>query len=143
MGADQAPAVLLNAGKLLDYPEIDYPWPIKVVALVAIAWILLRPISIFLAVRRGRWTAGVTVYACGALVMTGFWLALMWGWPFWVAKTEGLPTNGSLSLRYPVILLQMGSFILGIGTVLAAIATLAGHLSARWGKRLPARQAGG
>jgi hypothetical protein len=132
MGADTAPAVILHAGELPAFPDIDYPWPIKLVGLVALAWLLLGPIRVFLASRRGRLATGLATYAGGAVVATGIWMTTMWGWPVWMAMASGLPLDQFR--RFAVALFVMGSQLLGIGAVLAVIAALASYLSMRWGK---------
>ena len=139
MTAESAPEIIRNAGELPPYPDIDYPWPIKLVVLVTLGWILLGPIYVFFAVRRGRWATGPAIYACAVAVATGAWLALAWGYPIWAAKASRFPVSEGFSHRFAIFLFQEGSMFLGFAAVLAAIAALAGHLSTRWRKRSPAR----
>jgi hypothetical protein len=65
------PPVIKHAGEAV-FPDVDFPLPIKLVAVLAFAWVLFFPILLGFNARRGELRRAVAVYAAGALAATMF-----------------------------------------------------------------------
>jgi hypothetical protein len=114
------PPIIKNAGDIV-FPDIDYPPPIKVAAMAAMAWLFFGPVLVGLATRRGDvWRAMVT-YAAGAFISALFFTSLsgIWGEP--------------ITHRIGVWARNIWAPILGLSLAMGLMAAGAGRASrSRW-----------
>jgi hypothetical protein len=68
------PPTLVNVVEVV-FPDINHPLPVKLVAMAALAWIVLAPVWIGVAARRGSASSAIAIYAIGAVVAAVFFTA--------------------------------------------------------------------
>jgi hypothetical protein len=129
MGAASAPAQIKCVVGVMLYPELDPPWPFKLLVLVGIGWLILGPIIVYVAARRGRAARGVIVYACGVFALIAFLMTWLWDW--WMP----CPGRSGFGDHFAAILRYAAPQILEIGGVLVLVAVLVGLFwpPSRWG----------
>ncbi len=109
--------VIKSAGELI-YPDVDYPWPVKSLALLALALVFCGPGLVFLGTRRRKTVQGLAAYAACAVIGVALMMAISWGWP----NSDGFVH------RFGVLWRHLASQVLEMALGLALAAALLGWL---------------
>ena len=124
--SDAAPIMVKHAGEFIFSDWYDPPWPLKLIGLVAILWIVVGPVWVFLGVRRGRAMSAVLGYSTGAVLATLAIMAMVWGSPTWDNPIH----------RFEVLAQYLGGQLLLVAFFLAGAAAFIGWLIQRVVERL-------
>jgi hypothetical protein len=107
----QGPEALrvVDKGEII-FPDVAHPLPIRIVMLLAFAWVFFGPMLVFLGTRRRRTRTALARYAVGVVAATGVLMAIQWGMP-----TPDLK-------RFSVLWTHLAGPMLALGTVLGGLA---------------------
>lgn len=118
---EDEPQVINHAGDLV-FPDIDFPLPIALIAMAALAWVLLAPTLIVVAARQGKVVRAAAAYSVGALIAALYFTGL----------SGFLWTGEGLAQRLGVWARNIWGPLLGLALIMSLLAVVIGRASSRF-----------